>query len=561
MHPDLHTDLYNLDSVKNNLRHSAKGSLDAFDDTHSLTSCLVWEVASCFLPSWNHGASCFEAEGYSTRICRAPCGSRCWWATSAFSTVASSAQRTCEPTSATARPSARMFRRWRGRERTKQQRRETKSPEPRSWRKYGVLGADKPEAQSLVAALKQARAHSQSQSSIGAKLDSCPAFVERARKRLDVVEDVVPKAVSFKSIMESELEQGVARLQSLREEAVAQPPVANREHMQQPEEETPRPCGGVGVCATHRTGNPFPTHPATAAEEVNRVRTTVEELRRERISLMSEVARQSEGGRPREWKTPIHNWELRNNSNLLEQVHSDSTSQLGVALSPSRGGIESWTTIFRGRTIDSVHSAHGGGRCSGVRSHSAQKKAPPVEGLQSSRCDTIFWGIQFFGYKWLFSGYKMFLCGIQNDKCWSKIQKIQMFKNNLLHMLRKCFFFKKDRKSNKKKAKVFCEKLTWLFWFFDFSTIFVWKMILFFASFTGPSHPHAFLPSWLPSAGSPSARSTFPIGTPFEPSWCFRGFHYSQRGSNFKIVLDILESQKRDRQQQMQQEPHQIGPP
>ena len=37
MHPDLHTDLYNLDSVENNLRHSAKGSLDACDVTHSLT--------------------------------------------------------------------------------------------------------------------------------------------------------------------------------------------------------------------------------------------------------------------------------------------------------------------------------------------------------------------------------------------------------------------------------------------------------------------------------------------------------------------------------------------
>ena len=30
MHPDLHTDLDNLDSVENNLRHSAKGSLDAY---------------------------------------------------------------------------------------------------------------------------------------------------------------------------------------------------------------------------------------------------------------------------------------------------------------------------------------------------------------------------------------------------------------------------------------------------------------------------------------------------------------------------------------------------
>ena len=39
MHPDLHTDLDNLDSVENNLRHSAKGSNDAYDVTFSLTGC------------------------------------------------------------------------------------------------------------------------------------------------------------------------------------------------------------------------------------------------------------------------------------------------------------------------------------------------------------------------------------------------------------------------------------------------------------------------------------------------------------------------------------------
>ena len=37
MHPDLHTDLDNPDSVENNLRHSAKGSNDAYDVTLSLT--------------------------------------------------------------------------------------------------------------------------------------------------------------------------------------------------------------------------------------------------------------------------------------------------------------------------------------------------------------------------------------------------------------------------------------------------------------------------------------------------------------------------------------------
>ena len=37
MHPDLHTDLDNLDSVENNLRHSAKGSNDGYDVTFLVT--------------------------------------------------------------------------------------------------------------------------------------------------------------------------------------------------------------------------------------------------------------------------------------------------------------------------------------------------------------------------------------------------------------------------------------------------------------------------------------------------------------------------------------------
>ena len=37
MHPDLHTDLDNLDTVEHNLRHSAKGSLDVYDVISSLT--------------------------------------------------------------------------------------------------------------------------------------------------------------------------------------------------------------------------------------------------------------------------------------------------------------------------------------------------------------------------------------------------------------------------------------------------------------------------------------------------------------------------------------------
>ena len=52
MHPDLHTDLDNLDTVENNLPHSAKGSLDAYDVTFSLT---IW-VLSFYLHShpWAH---------------------------------------------------------------------------------------------------------------------------------------------------------------------------------------------------------------------------------------------------------------------------------------------------------------------------------------------------------------------------------------------------------------------------------------------------------------------------------------------------------------------------
>ena len=37
MFPDLQTDLYDPDSVENDLRHSAKGSLVTYDDTYSLT--------------------------------------------------------------------------------------------------------------------------------------------------------------------------------------------------------------------------------------------------------------------------------------------------------------------------------------------------------------------------------------------------------------------------------------------------------------------------------------------------------------------------------------------
>ena len=47
LHPDLHTDLDNLDSVENNLRHSAKGSLDAYDVTFSLTDFRQFREVAC----------------------------------------------------------------------------------------------------------------------------------------------------------------------------------------------------------------------------------------------------------------------------------------------------------------------------------------------------------------------------------------------------------------------------------------------------------------------------------------------------------------------------------
>ena len=46
MHPELHTDLDNLNTVEHNLRNSAKGSLDAYDVAVSLT-----ERATFFSPS------------------------------------------------------------------------------------------------------------------------------------------------------------------------------------------------------------------------------------------------------------------------------------------------------------------------------------------------------------------------------------------------------------------------------------------------------------------------------------------------------------------------------
>ena len=138
--------------------------------------------------------------------------------------------------------------------------------------------------------MKKARAHSQSQPSIWSSIGFLSGIRGESEETVGGRGGTVAKAVRFKSTMESELEQGVARLQSLREEAAAQPPDANREHMQQPEEEVSRFRARVAELECAQRTEFSATHPTTAAEEVNRLRATVEELRRERNSLMSEIA-------------------------------------------------------------------------------------------------------------------------------------------------------------------------------------------------------------------------------------------------------------------------------
>ena len=163
-----------------------------------------------------------------------------------------------------------------------------------------VFGADNLEAQGLVSALMKARAQSQSQSAIGVRLDSCRAFVERAKKRLAGAEEAVTKALSLKSTMEAEFEQLLARLQSLREEAAAQPSTTIPDPMEPLEDEISGLRARVAELeSAQRAEVPtvLPTNTATAAEEVNRLQATVEELRRERISWMSEVARRPDVSR------------------------------------------------------------------------------------------------------------------------------------------------------------------------------------------------------------------------------------------------------------------------
>ena len=56
----MHTDLDNLDSVENNLRHSAKGSLDAYDVTFSLTQRETLKILAALLQQRNTCAWCWR---------------------------------------------------------------------------------------------------------------------------------------------------------------------------------------------------------------------------------------------------------------------------------------------------------------------------------------------------------------------------------------------------------------------------------------------------------------------------------------------------------------------
>ena len=123
------------------------------------------------------------------------------------------------------------------------------------------------DAAGLIATLKKVRA--QSIQPIGERLDACQQFVERARKRLVAAEDVVMKALQIKSRLECELNEGVQRLQRLREEAAAQPRAPIAEHGEVP-----------------------PIAPEAQAVEVNQLRATIEDLQRERDRLRSEVSHQ-----------------------------------------------------------------------------------------------------------------------------------------------------------------------------------------------------------------------------------------------------------------------------
>ena len=149
---------------------------------------------------------------------------------------------------------------------------------PKLEKAIDILGENNPEAASLVVSLKKVRA--KVSLPVGERLDACHQFVERARKRVVAAQEAVEKAVETKSRLDTELQEGLLRLQRFREEAAAQTQPADR------------PDGGMP------DGGVPPTAPVGAAAEVNRLRSMVDELQRERDLLREEVSSQRAGKDP-----------------------------------------------------------------------------------------------------------------------------------------------------------------------------------------------------------------------------------------------------------------------
>ena len=134
---------------------------------------------------------CLVADGSSTRSCHALSGSRCYGASVQWPSRRNEAKKHVSSGPQPDRQPGRtgQIRRWRGRDQKQPVVREVKNPDDDAAALQGrieklekaieVLGADNPEAQGLVSALKKVRAQSHSQSAIGVRLDSCRAFVER----------------------------------------------------------------------------------------------------------------------------------------------------------------------------------------------------------------------------------------------------------------------------------------------------------------------------------------------------------------------------------------------
>ena len=155
-----------------------------------------------------------------------------------------------------------------------------------------ILGKDSPQSTGLIAHLKKLQAASSSP--IGERLDACQRFVERAQKRLAAAQEAVKKAVETQSKLEAELQEGVERLQRLREEATAQmssmrvePPdevsvLRNRISELEREAQSRVPIQEADVP---------PTIQVPSAAEINQLRAAVQELQSERDFLRSEMSK------------------------------------------------------------------------------------------------------------------------------------------------------------------------------------------------------------------------------------------------------------------------------